>query len=181
MCTVVCDGSCRAGSGVGEVGEAIAGVVKAAWWLGRRVVVPLAAGAIGLTVLYLAGTAFTPRSRERREASGATWLRPGVKVAATRLRVHWYAWPGWQRTAVRLGLVLVAAAAWVAPVVTAAAAATAAAGTTTAAIVRRRSMAGPRRVRAVVGNTDRPALAAGAATKASAWATFLGRRIGVMR
>lgn len=92
---------------------------KAAWWLTRKMLAPAVALTATAAALWLAGRSFTPRSRQRRATSGATWLRAGARVADSRTDVHWYAWPGWQRTVARVALLGVVTAAYLAPVITA--------------------------------------------------------------
>lgn len=136
---------------------------RAAWWVTTHAIVPTVVAMTVLAALWLAGKPFTGRAAGRRKESGATWLRSGAKVlASTRTSAHWYAWAGWQRTAVRAGSVAVATAAWLAPLATAAVAVSAlliaVARIITMRIAARRDDDKVLRVRAVVGPPTRPAV-----------------------
>lgn len=129
---------------------------KGAWWVTRNMLAPAAALTVTAVALWLAGRSFTPRSRRRRETSGATWLRAGCRVAEdSRTDVHWYAWPGWQRTIARVALLGVVTAAYLVPVITALVALLIAVTITARIAVllwaRRRDNAPVLRVKALVG------------------------------
>jgi hypothetical protein len=120
---------------------------------GLWLILKIAGVAIVLAILFLAGRPALPRARRNRQLSGARYLRPGVKVAPARLGVHWYAWPGWQRSLARAGLLALLAAAAYAPLVTGlsvAAALLVIGGVACAGRTRRRLAIGPRKVRAEV-------------------------------
>jgi hypothetical protein len=131
--------------------------VVAGFFRGVVMLLKAAGVAIALTALFLAGKAVTPRARANRRLSGARYLTPGVKVARARLGVHWYAWPGWQRTVVRLTMVALGVLEAWAPIVTSIGAGIAVGGAAAVALGqrvtrRRREQAaiGPRKVSAEV-------------------------------
>lgn len=186
MCAFVCDGSCQSGpaSSIPGPGEVLHVLFKGAWWLAVRVVAPLTGLALVGSWKVVSGSPLTPRGRRLRVASGATWLRTGGKVGHTRTRIHWYCFPGWQRTVTRLVLLSVAALAWLAPLWTGLALGllvTALTATATTRAVRRKQAAvpGPRKVRSVVGDRIRSAIAPEAATKTEAWFSFLRQKVKV--
>jgi hypothetical protein len=186
MCFISCDGSCQQSVGVSAIpgpGDVLVAALKGTVWVAVKVGVPVARVAVVQSVRFVAGKPVLPRARRNRLASGATWLRSGAKVARARTRLHWYAWPGWQRSLSRVALLAVLLAAWVAPLVTAIATALVvlvASGSAATAVVRRRSAAiGPRRVRAIVGDTDQPAISTHSTTKASALFSTLSRKVRV--
>jgi len=125
---------------------------RASWWVLRNAVAPLLLLLAVTTGWYFAGGAFTARARERRKACGATYRRAGGKLATgTRTNVHWYAWPGWQRTVLRVLIVAIIAAAYAAPIATAAALAAAGAAVLGRAALLRWQATHPRTVQAIVG------------------------------
>lgn len=76
-------------------------------------------GIAAFVVAFLIGRPMARRARERRWLSRATYLRGGRRVAVQRFSVHWYAWPGWQRSVARLVELGVLAAAYLWPMWTA--------------------------------------------------------------
>lgn len=167
MCVVTCDGSCRSSSssGVGEVfgmiGSVVVFVAELSAVVLAKVVFPVAVKTAIVAGRFVAGAALLPRSRGRRLESGASYLRGGAKHATVRLSVHWYAWPGWQRSLARLAAVTVLVALWQATLATAVLL-TAVCAVIVALAVRsrlQRRASGPRRVRVLTGESRARALA----------------------
>lgn len=86
--------------------------------------------------LFVAGRPMLPRARQRRLSSGATWLHGGARLSQRRA-VHWYAWPGWERSAVRVALVALGVLEYLSPVATLLAAGSAVAATAAVALFAR--------------------------------------------
>jgi hypothetical protein len=111
MCSVVCDGSCTAASSSSGAGEGLGALVDIAAlvlvYTIHKGVVPAAAWTAKQVARWTAGAPLTPAGARYRRASGATWRRAGVKLGTTRLGLHWYAWPGWERAVARVVLVAV--------------------------------------------------------------------------
>lgn len=127
----------------------------AAFLRGLWVVVRALAFAVVLLALFVAGRPATVNATGNRMLSGAGYLHAGRRVVPARLNVHWYAWPGWQRTLTRLFLVALAVLTvrWPLPTAIGTAGTTGALMLTAAAVRHRRqqSSIGPRKVRVQVG------------------------------
>jgi hypothetical protein len=150
MCRVVCDGHCSptSSTGLADVGSGVARVVG---WLASHVVGPaLLVGAVA-GFRWLTGAPMIPSARP--------WTRPRWVT-----RIRWHAWPRWQRAITRIAAttVLVCGILW--PAATGVVVASLVGTVTAAAVAHRRGVRQqtdrPLKVRAVIAQTDRPAVEA---------------------